>query len=190
MNAREESYLQYLPAVLAPETPQSSDFLRRFLHIFEDIFSSLEQKVDDIPKLFNPWRVPSEFLPWLASWLALDLDQAWDERQARSYIRQITSLYKQRGTLLGLEKYLQIYVGSNMRIEELPVEAAPHLFQVTINLPERKDASRRVALSRQVRAIIDAEKPAHTHYNLVIKNPTLQIGKYSHIGVDTILGTL
>jgi hypothetical protein len=41
-----------------------------------------------------------------------------------------------------------------------------------------------------VRAIIDLERPAHTYYELITIVPTLQIGKFSTIGKDTLLGDI
>ena len=190
MGIESNSFLQYLPPVLWNETGGEAQLLRRFLHIFEDIVEGIEKQVDDIPKLFDPWETRSELLPWLASWVALELDPAWSERQSRSLIRQIVSLYKQRGTLHGLQRYLQIYVGSNVTIEELPpVEPTIHTFRITIDYPSYEPYGR-VRRAREIRAIVDKEKPAHTYYELIIRNPTMQIGVHSTIGVDTILGTL
>jgi len=94
----------------------------------------------------------------------------------------------QRGTMQGLEKYLQIYVGSNVSIKELPPDTFAHTFKVTIIYPSY-EPSGRVKRAQKVRAILDREKPAHTHYVLVIENPTMQIGVHSTIGKDSILGT-
>jgi len=190
MNNTDESYLQYLPPVLWQESEKPPDFLRRFLPIFEDIFGNLEKEVDGIPKLFNPWKTPSKFVSWLASWVALELDENWTERQSRTLIHHIVLLYRKRGTLQGLEAYLRIYVGSNVNIEELPVDGSPHVFQIIISYPTYEDPAHRAERARQVRAIVDREKPAHTHYRIIIENPTIQIGVHSTIGVDTILGTL
>lgn len=189
MNVRDESYLEYLPPVLWEEKGDPPEFLRRFLHIFEDLFEGLEKEVDDIPKLFDPWKTPSTFLSWLASWVALELDKDWSELKSRTLIRHIVSLYRKRGTLRGLEKYLRIYVGTNVHIEELPVNTSPHIFKVIIVYPSY-EPSGRVRRAFEVRTVLDREKPAHTHYNLIIENPTMQIGVHSTIGVDTILGTL
>jgi hypothetical protein len=41
-----------------------------------------------------------------------------------------------------------------------------------------------------LRAIIDMEKPAHTYYDLLIANPTMQIGVTSAVGKNTVLGIL
>ena len=39
------------------------------------------------------------------------------------------------------------------------------------------------------RALIDLEKPAHTFYELIPVFPSMQIGRHSTVGVDTLLGT-
>lgn len=74
--------------------------------------ASLEKTIDHLPELFNPWRTPAKFLPWLASWLALSLQDDWTEYQRRKIISQIISIYQQRGLKQGLLTYLDIYVAN------------------------------------------------------------------------------
>jgi phage tail-like protein len=191
MNKDKKSFLQYLPPVLWQEDSKQAHFLRRFLQIFETVVEDLDKQVDNIPKLFDPWETKSEFLPWLASWVALELDEGWSERQSRSLIRTIASIYKQRGTLKGMQKYLRIYVGTNVNIKELPPkEPTIHLFEISVDYHQFYDPHERAKKSREIRKIADREKPAHTHYKLIFNHPTMQIGVHSTIGVDTILGTL
>src|SRR6266568_7496057 len=99
MTMDNKSYLQYLPPVLWQEHGTPPDFLERFLGVFQEINDGLEAEVDDIPKLFDPWKTKSENLPWLASWVALELDREWTEPQKRTLIRHIVSLYTQRCTM-------------------------------------------------------------------------------------------
>ena len=40
------------------------------------------------------------------------------------------------------------------------------------------------------RSLIELEKPAHTFYELTVNYPSMQIGKHSTVGVDTILGVV
>lgn len=191
MAEREEGYLQYLPPVLWEEAAEG-DFLRRFLRIFEHGFNEIEEKVDGIPKLFNPWTTPAAFLPWLAAWVDLDLDNDWSEREKRAVISRAGTLHEQRGTLEGLKTYLELYQESFVEINELP--ELPHQFQVIINLPENLPQSELnylglKRLARQVFTIVDWQKPAHTYFEYEIRHPLqLQIGVHSQIGVDTILG--
>ncbi|MBD1903821.1 phage tail protein [Trichocoleus sp. DQ-A3] len=74
--------------------------------------TSLEKTIDHLPEVFNPWRTPTKFLPWLASWLALSLQDDWTEYQRRKIISQIISIYQQRGLKQGLLTYLDIYVAN------------------------------------------------------------------------------
>lgn len=104
------SFLQYLPNVYQ-EDETSRLFLDRFLSIFETIFSGIETKIDNIAKYFDPLSAPKQFLPWLASWLALVLDENWPEDKKRELIRLAPELYKKRGTLAGLKQYIEIYTG-------------------------------------------------------------------------------
>jgi hypothetical protein len=38
-------------------------------------YSPIKDVIDELPKLFKSWSTRPEFLPWLASWVALDLDR-------------------------------------------------------------------------------------------------------------------
>lgn len=68
-----------------------------------------EKIIDEIYRVFNPWRSSKDFLPWLASWVALTLQKDWSEYQQRKLISEIVSIYKQRGLKKGLHTYLDIY---------------------------------------------------------------------------------
>ena len=187
----QETFLQYLPEVLRGSAqavpPGEEPFIQRFLHIFEQMFGSIEKKVDNIPLLFDPWQVEARFLPWLASWVALPLSEAWGERTRRALIRRIVSIYQKRGLAEGLQTFLRIYIGPSVEVSE--DFATPHIFQVTVNFPAF-DARGKALRVREIRKVIDTEKPAHTHYQLAVTSPTMQIGVHSTIGVDTILGTV
>ncbi len=64
----------------------------------------------------------------------------------------------------------------------------PNHFSVTIRLPiATPDVQLRQ--SAIARALIELEKPAHTSYDITLLFPTMQIGKTSTIGVDTLIGT-
>ncbi len=69
----------------------------------------LEKTIDELYRTFNPWRTHKDFLPWLASWVALTLQKDWSEYQQRKLISEMVSIYKQRGLKKGLHTYLDIY---------------------------------------------------------------------------------
>ncbi|MFS0519552.1 phage tail protein [Nostoc sp. UIC 10607] len=72
-------------------------------------YKSLEATLDQISQLFNPWCSPTEFLPWLASWVSLELQPNWSEYGQRKFISKIVQIYQQRGLKKGLLAYLNLY---------------------------------------------------------------------------------
>jgi phage tail-like protein len=70
---------------------------------------SLEETIDRLHLLSNPWHTRADFLPWLASWVALTLDESWSEFQQRKLISEMVSIYRQRGLKRGLHTYLDIF---------------------------------------------------------------------------------
>ncbi len=181
---KRKKLIEFLPAVLW-EDEENRIVLDNFLHIFEDVFATIEEKVDNIPKLFNPWTTPEEFLPWLAAWVDLDIGKGWSERQLRALLNRIGTLHNLRGTLKGLELFLRIYVGNFVSVEEITDE--PNLFHILIKFPDYNYPAL-IQRAKRVFAIVDREKPAETYYTYEIEHPTMQIAVHSTIGVDTILG--
>ena len=150
---------------------------------------------------------PAElFLDWLAGWVALSLRLDWAEDKRRRFIAQAVPNYRQRGTAQGLVEMLKTYTGEEMGVEvkelidpfQIGVTSKvgvdtwigggpPFYFQVhlVINEPDQEVYQHTISVAR---AIADAEKPAHTYYELIAYMPTLTIGIHSTVGVDTLLG--
>ncbi len=168
------SYLQYLPAPY-----QDDPFLGRFLLIFENILGPLEGMIDGMASYFDPRLTPAEMLPWLASWVGLELDENWPLAKRRALTARAATLYRWRGTRRALREHLGIYAGRPPLIVEncdgirLGQDAAlgvntrlgeprDHHIAVTVVDPEE-------SLDEHVlRQIIEAEKPAQAAYTLEI----------------------
>ncbi len=112
-------YLRRIPQLFSREESTAS-FLRRYLAIFEGALGELEAEADARRALLDPLSAPAELLPWLAGFLGLTLD----ERMARAprgcgavvdvrrtLIAEATWLFRFRGTLVGLRRFLEIYLG-------------------------------------------------------------------------------
>jgi len=190
-SSRVSNYSEYLPAIL-----QADPFVTQFMLAFEGILSGLspqatadgfpkglEEYIDSIHTYFNPGikanpdTAPSDFLPWLAGWVALSLRDEWEEETKRQFISEIASLYRRRGTKAGLEEILGLYLRSSKLPEKVQVfefDDPPYYFQVQLTLPE-KDPERYWRQARIAKAIIDQEKPAHTYYALKILVPTMRL---------------
>lgn len=183
-------YLNYLPSLY-----QQDDLMGRFLLLFESMLSPVDRQIDHLHLYLDPLMTPSRFLPWLASWLGLTLDTCWSEAKWRKLIQSAISLYRKRGTRRGLTEYLEIvgardiviveHRASNFRLGcdarlgqgiALGRNNQPHTFDVSLSLPPLSLDEVRIGFvpSREeriqaVRAIIEAEKPAHTRYTLHIQ---------------------
>jgi len=118
------SYLRYLPPVYR-EDPVSAAFLERFLSMFETSFDSLEQEINQLFRYFDPKLTPKEFLPWLASWINLSLDDEVPEQRVRQFIRRAAGLYRRKGTPGALVEFLEIYTGKSVRLTEYLRELRP-----------------------------------------------------------------
>lgn len=194
MSGNNSDYTQYLPATL-----QADDLVDRFLLAFEQILTGsdfpseinpdiidrssshppgLEAVIESIHTYFNPDLTPEEFLPWLASWVALSLRNDWKTPTKREFIKQIVPLYRLRGTQDGLAQVLSLYLKSVKLPENVTIYEEDyfpdHYFQVELRLP-KLESSRYWQQVRIARAIIDQEKPAHTYYGLKIQVPSMQI---------------
>ncbi|MEU4195409.1 phage tail protein [Kribbella sp. NPDC026611] len=138
------SYLAYLPPVLwrdspTAENPERLD-LGAVLRIFEKVATgvpddvrlthvgaarphdhpALTDEIADLHRLFDPWTTPTEFLPWLASWVALDFPTLqgvplWEEYQRRKVTAEIAQIYRLRGRKTGLNQYLELYAVGQAR---------------------------------------------------------------------------
>ena len=113
-----DTYLKYLPAIYQQDT-DSRDFLSRFLPIFESVMLTIEDKISNSSRYYNPLAAPDEFVPWLASWLDFALDDKWPDDKKRRLILRAVSLYKERGTQEGLLDHIEIYSGYRPAIIEL-----------------------------------------------------------------------
>jgi len=168
----------------------------------------LEECIAGVATYFDPLQAPEEFLPWLASWTAFSLRADLDITKQRQFIAKIAQLYRWRGTKQNLQDLLSIFTVSVPTVIEQDIRGIqvgdpktstigvnmhvggekPHFFHVKISLsraaPEVQNRQMNIA-----RALIDLEKPAHTFYELVPVFPSMRIGWYSTVGVDTLLGS-
>jgi phage tail-like protein len=81
---------------------------------------AITDTVAGLHRLFDPWRTPPDFLPWLASWVGLDFptlqgQPLWDEYQQRKVTAEIAGIYRLRGLRQGLNRYLDLFAVGETR---------------------------------------------------------------------------
>lgn len=85
-----------------------ADFLDRFLHLFEGLFTDLEGRIAAAALMTDAMACPPEALPWLASWIGLTLEPGLPAERARWMLLNAPQLARRHGTLQGLQLALDI----------------------------------------------------------------------------------
>jgi phage tail-like protein len=186
----------HLPAMYADEMnamqaaateDEPTPFFRRYLRGFDDASAPMRETLDNLHRFFDAFEAPPDFLPWLATWVGIVLDENWPEMKRRRLIREAVELYRWRGTRRGLSRYLEIYAGVRPEINDKPFrgmrlgpntrlgvdlsdpsrleqntvlgDVPHHSFVVTIAVPDPNAVN-----EQTVRDIIEVQKPAHCAY--------------------------
>lgn len=103
-------YLQFLPAIFQDQPAvEGQPSLGQFLAPFESQFDLFEQKLAEVDRDLTTALAPADFLPWLAGWVAHLFDEAWDEDRQRRFLATAMELYRWRGTVCGLQRYLELW---------------------------------------------------------------------------------
>ena len=180
-----ESYVKWLPSIYQRGDINGRNFYRDFLWIVQHLFGSIEEILDVIHTYFDPYEAPEKFLPWLASWSAMVLEEDWPIEKKRRLIRKAIELYRIRGTVKGLKLFIALFTGHEPDIKEnewpfrgwrigvtaeigtdsvvLPPVNLAHTFIVEMPV-SYKDVSPESVI--RIHEIIQMEKPANTQYYL------------------------
>ncbi len=100
-------YLRRLPKTFSRD-PRVADFLLRYLAMFDGEMVDWEGRSLLRRSLIETQSAPGEILPWLAGFLGLALDERWSVAVRRELIAQAIWLFRFRGTVPGLQRFLEI----------------------------------------------------------------------------------
>jgi phage tail-like protein len=163
----------------------AADFLRRYLAPLDGSLADLDARATARRALLDPWSAPPELLSWLAGFVGLTLDNRWPLAARRRLIEEATWLFRFRGTLRGLSRFLEIYLEREIALIEhfrLRGPDGAHRFSVFIPL----------ALSAEqesvVRHVLDVHRPAHTLYDLCTVTSGMRVGRGLYAGLTSIAG--
>lgn len=147
-------YLEYLPGIY------QTDFMARFMALFESLLVPIESSVDNFDLYLNPDTSPLDFLPWLSSWFEIIFDPTWNEYKRRMVLKEAGQIYARRGTLWALKRILEIYTGEPPEIIEFFDPKDPFTFKIIF--PIHKNQVQEKLVGR----LVDLHKPAYTSYVL------------------------
>jgi phage tail-like protein len=117
-----DTWLRYLPPVYRRDDA-GRVLLERILALFESLLDDEEALIDGLPQLLDPDATaddprPGSWLDWLAGWLALDLEEGWDEPRRRRAVATAFTLHGRRGTVEGLRDLVRLYFDAPVWVEE------------------------------------------------------------------------
>lgn len=106
--------LNQLPVAMVQE-----GFFRGFVSIFQEVASTYLQHADGIPHLTEFDVTPAPLLPWLGSWVGVDVvDPELDETRQRRLVATASRALAWRGTRKGLEAWLEVITDAPVTIED------------------------------------------------------------------------
>jgi len=169
-----------LPTVIR-RTIRQSNPLPAILEAMSALHEPSEALLTRLDGIFNPFRTPDAFVPFLARWL--DLERIFDEAQAPAAggrapittgtgcLRALTAaasyLSQWRGVKKGLDHFLEIATGTQgFTIEEqfIGTDGAPIPFHLRVIAPEAVKPHRAL-----IERVIESEKPAYVTYELAFE---------------------
>lgn len=203
-----KAYVDYLFASLPAKyrAEGTAGFTYRFLSLFAAELETTEDLVYGFHRQLDPALADEEFLDWLATLVDFELDANWPAAKRRDLIQSAVDLYKWRGTVYGIQRYVEIYVGiipvileffslgwrigvkSTIGMDTKIYDSATdaYCFSVIVKSEEALTDDEKETVMR----IVEIQKPAHTkviHYAWLVVSPW-QIEVKSTIEVDTIVG--
>jgi phage tail-like protein len=98
------------PAIDAPGGSTRADFFERFVDIFEEPMTQMEDRVAAAYRLTAPDSTPQDNVDWLGSWIGVDPSPLPPSRR-RARLAATPKLYKERGTVQGVSDAIDVDTG-------------------------------------------------------------------------------
>lgn len=199
--AENRSFLQYLPEIYQVEP--ESDFLRRYLSLFESVYQDLDRKIRNAARQMEPETAEREFLHWMARWVGISEISLWPDEKLRILLNGIVKKNFIRGTKEYMKYIIETFTGETpFFVEYAEVEhyrEMPDIYRrlrtyyahdpYIVNVLIREQAVPTLQEQRTLKKIIDDMKPAHIEVHLVILRPYIYLNQNVYVGINSALGT-
>jgi phage tail-like protein len=160
---------------LLPAIFQEDPFTMGWCDGLDEVLVPIFATLDCLECYVDPQLAPSDFLDWLGSWVGVMLDETWPVRRRRDAIANAIELFRYRGTVTGLTRYIELLTGGDVTVVdnggvarsptpggELPGERSPRLaVRVVVDDPTSINEQ---ALDR----IVVQAKPAHVVHRVEV----------------------
>ncbi len=202
-----QSYVQLLPECFQ-ESKEGENFLHRFLSVFQTMYDTIQEEINDISKYFDPTLIEENDISWLADWVGCPLLAEESKQIQRKWIQNSFSLIQKKGTVEGLSRLLTLITGVKPAILEtyrIMDFYSPIVYEEVYRNLYGKDIYSFLVLFKeedlclegkfeeekleQIRNCISYYKPVYTHSELVILKPYLILGQHCYLGINSTVST-
>ncbi len=192
---RGDHMTDYLPAIY-----QGHDFTRRFLSVFDSIFSDMDRYIDALPGQIDYRHAQGELLRYLASWVCVDRGK--DEEELRERIHTALPDYENLYTVEGVRQSVRRLTGRDPVLIE-PFQVSPNRpdcrdpvlyrrlygedpYRFFVLLPEDTFSSRkeREQFQREMEEVI----PAGMTMQMIQLKPCVQLDWHTYLGINAQIG--
>lgn len=191
-------FVEYLPQIYRGGIDKNT-FLSRFISVFQSLYIDLEDKIDNIPQMFDPKTVDPQFLTWLTEWFSIKDNYLWETEKLREILDNAVRLYKIKGTKQAISEIVKLYVGVEpIIVEQFDVvnndyydRCKEHIeklfgknsytFSVIVKPDKTITSEEYVELIR----VINSFKPIDSICNLVILNSEMYLDHHCYLGINS-----
>jgi phage tail-like protein len=175
--------------------------LRKLIACFQEVLDLLLGEVDRFPDIFDIERAPEPFLDLILYDLGKPFPFELGELDKRRLASVLVEMYRQKGTAAGIENAIRFFLGIEITAitafggttlvlgeSELGVDwelgpsdrFARYAFDVVVDVP-LSDTEQ-----RQIRAIVDYLKPAHTYFVRLLTPAVPVVPEHWELGVSEL----
>jgi phage tail-like protein len=108
---------------MLPSMYAGDDFAQRFTAGLDTVLAAILSTLDNLPAYLDARLTPEDFLAWLGSWVAIDLEPGWPVELRRLVIRHAVELHRWQGTARGLVDRLWLCLGVHASVADGPAAA-------------------------------------------------------------------
>lgn len=154
---------------------QEDRLVQRLLSALDEVTAPVHCTLDSLDAYFDPNLAPGDFLEWLATWLGVELDEAWPEEKRREVVGTASGIYRMLGTARGLRDAVTRVVDGEVTVEESGGAAwSDHSggalpgrpdFEVVVRIRAADPSAVPVA---RLDAMVAAVKPAHVVHRIEV----------------------
>lgn len=148
-----------LPNIYRVEDAKINYPLKRFIDVLvSGGIQNLEEKILFFTDLFDVDKCPSEYLPYLASFLGFEFPHDLDLRSQRKFLKYIPQFYKIKGTKKALEFIIRELL--SVDVEIINIDGVNRSFDVSC-IPNSEDPTLEQKQSKVVQ-LVESYKPANS----------------------------